>query len=106
MASIIRAQTRALTLPPITTLDLGAIAEDEIERTLAYAENEKALASRRAYASTGGNSTLRRPDRQRHPLRLISGLFYRPASLPDDDCRRHQARSSSPVAIAPWRSPG
>ena len=49
---------------------------------------------------------LRRPDRQRHPVRrLISGLFCRPASLPDGDCRQHQARSSSPAAIAPWRSP-
>jgi site-specific recombinase XerD len=53
MAQFMRAQTRALALPPsssLTPLDLGAIPADEIERTLGYAENEKALSSRRAYA--------------------------------------------------------
>jgi hypothetical protein len=36
----------------------------------------------------------------------ISAVFYRPASLPDEDCSCGLVRSSSPSSIAPWRSSG
>lgn len=51
MAPFIKAPTRALAPVISTSLSLGTISEAEIEQALAYAENEKAPASRRAYAS-------------------------------------------------------
>jgi hypothetical protein len=53
MAPTIKTLSRALA--PVSTaspapLDLGTISEAEIEQALAYAENEKAPASRRGYA--------------------------------------------------------
>ena len=51
MAPFIKAPTRALAPVPSTSLSLGRISEAEIEQALAYAKNEKAPASRRAYAA-------------------------------------------------------
>ena len=77
----------------ITPLDLGAIPEDEIERTLGYAENEKAPASRRAYATDWRHFARWCADRNLAPLGCAPGVAA--AYLSD---LAHQGRKASTIA--------
>jgi site-specific recombinase XerD len=92
MAPFIKAPTRALAPVSPTNRGLGAIPEDEIERTLGYAENEKAIASRRAYATDWRQFALWCEARTVVPLGCAPGVVA--AYLSD---LAHQGRKASTI---------
>ena len=94
MAHTIKTLSRALTPAPATLPSLGTISDAEIDQVIAYAENEKALTSRRAYAADWRQFSLWCAARAIVPLGCGPGPWQRicPGSPARAEGQHHRAQ--------------